>query len=35
MEIDLVGSELFYADGRTDDSHDGDNSRFSQLCDRT
>jgi hypothetical protein len=37
MKIRLVGGELFYADGQTDertDRHDETNSRFSQFCER-
>ena len=33
IEIRLVGTELFHADGRTDE-HDATNSRFSQFCER-
>jgi len=33
IKIRLVGTELFYADGRTD-RHDETNSRFSQFCER-
>jgi len=33
MKICAVGTELFYADGRTD-RHDEANGRFSQFCER-
>jgi hypothetical protein len=38
VKIRPVGTELFHADGRTDEQterHDEANSRFLQLCERT
>jgi hypothetical protein len=37
MKIRPVGAELFHADGRADrrtDTHNDDNSRFSQFCQK-
>ena len=33
MKVRPIGSELFYADGRTV-GHDEPNSRFSQFCEK-